>query len=33
MNTEYASDKAQKSQYTSKTLVLLFTILKVDGQL
>ena len=29
----YASDKAQKSQYKSKTLVLLFTILKVDGQL
>ncbi len=29
----YVSDIAQKSQYTSKTLVLLFTILKVDGQI
>jgi len=29
----YVSDIAQKSQYTSKTLVLLFTSLKVDGQI
>ena len=28
----WASNKVQKAKYTSKTLVLLFTILKVDGQ-
>ena len=28
----WMSNKAQKMRYTSKTLVLLFTILKVDGQ-
>jgi hypothetical protein len=29
----YMSDKAQKSKYTSKALTLIFTILKVDGQI
>lgn len=29
----YVNNLKQKSQYKSKTLVLLFTILKVDGQL
>lgn len=28
----WMNNKAQKAKYTSKTLVLLFTILKVDGQ-
>lgn len=29
----YAGNKFQKAEYTSRTLVLLFTILKVDGQI